>query len=456
MKIKIENFGPIHSFEMDLDKDLHLLYGENNVGKSYAISLVFLILRKLEAIREVFDQDGIYSIEGKAIPTMESLGENLTDVTDILMRAIKNTMNESFIPGLVGAMISTRGDSSVWTNRLNSENAHIILTFDSFSIQIRPDEQRLLIVESVAMKMEYVLGASILGSLNEKQIALWWVAGELGDPPFLFSSHPHLLPSTELSLGASREAFYLPAARSGIYSGLSGLSFIFAKLSQIRHLLAGERIELPYLPEPSSDFFLRVSAINGKEKTELADLVSSMERELIQGEVHFDTLTKRLKYFQPSIGITFDLEQTSSMVAELVIVIAFLKFILDPRTVKNEHKREQLNYRRFATLFIEEPEAHLHPAVQVKLTEYLVKLSKLGVKVIITTHSNYMFNKASNLILKGELEEAKFANYHMIMTEKGSILNPKDTLHDWGIEDENFVAVAQELYQERLKAIEQD
>ncbi|MBK6681662.1 MAG: AAA family ATPase [Ignavibacteriales bacterium] len=33
MKITIENFGPIHKFEIDLSKNISLIYGKNNIGK---------------------------------------------------------------------------------------------------------------------------------------------------------------------------------------------------------------------------------------------------------------------------------------------------------------------------------------------------------------------------------------------------------------------------------------
>lgn len=182
-----------------------------------------------------------------------------------------------------------------------------------------------------------------------------------------------------------------------------------------------------------------------------------MEKELIKGEVRFNSLTKRIQFYQLDIDMLFDLEQTSSMVAELSILIAFLKFVIHhPHPQQPEAGTIDFSelYKTTPILFIEEPEAHLHPEIQVKLTEYLVELSKLGVKVVITTHSNYLFSKASNLILKGELKEEQLANYHMIMTDKGSIINPKDTLHDWGLEDENFVEVIEGLLDERLQAAE--
>jgi len=47
MKIHIENFGPISSFSFDLEKDLHVIYGKNNIGKSYAIEVAYLLLKNI-------------------------------------------------------------------------------------------------------------------------------------------------------------------------------------------------------------------------------------------------------------------------------------------------------------------------------------------------------------------------------------------------------------------------
>ncbi|MBK8568409.1 MAG: AAA family ATPase [Saprospiraceae bacterium] len=111
------------------------------------------------------------------------------------------------------------------------------------------------------------------------------------------------------------------------------------------------------------------------------------------------------------------------------------------------------NYRktRKNILIIEEPEAHLHPKVQVHLMEIFAELTKHNVKVILTSHSNYMFNKLSNMLLKKEIAPEKVGVYHMIMTEKGSVVAPDMQATTQGIEDHNFADVAKELYQERLE-----
>jgi len=38
MNIQLNNFGPIKEFNFDLSKDLTIIFGKNNIGKSYAIS----------------------------------------------------------------------------------------------------------------------------------------------------------------------------------------------------------------------------------------------------------------------------------------------------------------------------------------------------------------------------------------------------------------------------------
>ena len=43
MKVRIDNWGPIEHCEYDLDKDMIVVYGDNNIGKSYAMQLIYLV-----------------------------------------------------------------------------------------------------------------------------------------------------------------------------------------------------------------------------------------------------------------------------------------------------------------------------------------------------------------------------------------------------------------------------
>ena len=77
------------------------------------------------------------------------------------------------------------------------------------------------------------------------------------------------------------------------------------------------------------------------------------------------------------------------MVSELAPVVLFLRGVV----------------RVGDTLVIEEPEAHLHPAAQTVMAVTLASLVRAGVRVIVTTHSDWMLKEIANLMREGELEE---------------------------------------------------
>ncbi len=57
------------------------------------------------------------------------------------------------------------------------------------------------------------------------------------------------------------------------------------------------------------------------------------------------------------------------------------------------------------TLIVEEPEAHLHPSAQTEMACTLARLVNAGVRVVATTHSDWLLKAFGNLIREGELNE---------------------------------------------------
>lgn len=153
-----------------------------------------------------------------------------------------------------------------------------------------------------------------------------------------------------------------------------------------------------------------------------------------------------------------DLSFTSSMISEITPIVAYLKYILRHEAYRMEHT--STGYRPVpywhlppSLIFIEEPEAHLHPEVQVKLMDFFARLTKFNVKIVMTSHSNYMFNKLSNILLTNDLEPGKVGSYLMRVTPEGSVMDlAAMQAEEEGIADENFVDIAEQLYNERLQA----
>ena len=94
-------------------------------------------------------------------------------------------------------------------------------------------------------------------------------------------------------------------------------------------------------------------------------------------------------YFRQGIEGEVRISQTSSMVSELAPLVLFLRGLVLPED----------------TLIIEEPEAHLHPGAQADMAVILARLVRAGVKVVITTHSDWLLQEISNLTLEGLLAE---------------------------------------------------
>ena len=56
-------------------------------------------------------------------------------------------------------------------------------------------------------------------------------------------------------------------------------------------------------------------------------------------------------------------------------------------------------------LIIEEPESHLHPAMQATFARELARLVRFGVRIMLTTHSEWMLEALANLVRLSDLPE---------------------------------------------------
>ena len=81
---------------------------------------------------------------------------------------------------------------------------------------------------------------------------------------------------------------------------------------------------------------------------------------------------------------------TSSMVSELAPVVLYLRHVVGPGEV----------------LIIEEPEAHLHPAMQVEFIRHLAAAVRAGVRIMLTTHSEWVLEELGNLVHLSSLTES--------------------------------------------------
>ena len=81
------------------------------------------------------------------------------------------------------------------------------------------------------------------------------------------------------------------------------------------------------------------------------------------------------------------------MVSELAPVLLYVRHVV----------------RSDDVLIIEEPEAHLHPAMQAAFARELARLVHSGIRVVMTTHSEWFLEQIGNLVRASALPPSKRA-----------------------------------------------
>ncbi len=453
MIIELQNFGPIKSFKFDNSKDMHAIFGKNNIGKSYAISAVYLILKGLKSYKTdnffqfetIFDDNESYQILENKIQDVKSK----TNITEEVEKLLKFSVNQQ-LTDIIQKSFENSFDLNSLQNIHSRDSFKIILSFNEICIEINfLASNKKFITKTVSFnKPNFWEVDTVLGMVTLfKDSVLQGNAIRIQNHGTVYNKIIRAIMFYyvhELQSGIKENIYFLPASRSGLYTTLNSFGAIFAELAKSRTFFTS-KIEIPSFSEPTSDYFLNLNNIDDTIISEsYSQDFGKIEKDILKGTIGFDKISRRYHYIpDANPDMVFDLSATSSMISEIAPIIAHLKYIIPLESDKP------------SILFIEEPEAHLHPEIQILLLEYFVKLSKGNVKIVMTSHSNYIFNKLSNLLIANKIDKDKLSVSLMKMTPEGSVIEDGAMqMDEYGIEDDNFVDVAEQLYEERMSLLE--
>ena len=190
-------------------------------------------------------------------------------------------------------------------------------------------------------------------------------------------------------------AFYLPADRTGV---MHSHQVVVGSLIQNAATTTLRRpVNTPMLSGVLADYLqqlIQLEPQSYQESISNDDLGMQIEKTIISGSVQIESpegfnyphFTYRPFGWKKSLPLM----NASSMVSEIAPVVLYLRHLVSPGSV----------------LIIEEPESHLHPAMQVEFTRQIAALVKAGVRVIVTTHSEWVLEELANIVRRSELPKA--------------------------------------------------
>lgn len=432
VRLHVTNFGPINGAEIEL-RPLTVFVGPSNTGKSYMAMLIYALHRAIADLVDPFSRSYDPALWRLAPPIWHDAGKVPDDVIEDLERWIKEATEGSQVgrgatleTGPLPVSVASMVDDIVWgtdetSTRIKNEitrcfgvdNLSTLIRRQSgmhSSVDIRTSSARgnELLRLSLEMKRDRL---SVRGSTStttpiriNKRSSMYLreyivdntrrakrTSGRSKRRPLMPKSTPipwfifeSIFP--QLLGGLSRKSYYLPADRTGIIHAHRVVVSALIEAAATAGLRPTH--SLPMLSGVLSDFLqalIRIGSKVSNEDTSKSEASSMIEENMLDGTIHIDqtpTGYPSFTYRPTGWRKSLPLMHTSSMVSELAPIILYLQQIV----------------HRGDLLIIEEPESHLHPAMQAKFAKILAAIVRKGVRIIVTTHSDWFLEQIGNLV----------------------------------------------------------
>ena len=425
LELEVADFGPIVEAKVDL-RPLTVFVGPSNTGKSWLAILIYALHRCFSGGAEggvnpfahayYMARQGSRGLDEGTIKELVKLAEQLSQTSGSSVEQAVALSGP--VAGIVRGVLNSQGD------RLGKEIRRAYGIEDAGALIRKERRTRAKVVlrrrsSSIAEPLEHYLsierrGTSFVAALPEGlRLKIQKDAGLrrfLREYPLALSSDSSrrrwiwrrfLGRLTELALPQvlgplHQPAFYLPADRTGVmHAHRAVVSSLIesaptaslrpttqtSRLSGVVADFLQQLIELDAPPQWSNRRKRR-KGLGGLIEREVLEGVVGVERSSVVGYPYFTYLPDGWKEEE-----ALPLTNASSMVSELAPVVLYLRHIVGSESL----------------LIVEEPESHLHPAKQVEFTRQLVAVVRAGVRVIVTTHSEWVLEELGNTVRRSGL-----------------------------------------------------
>lgn len=391
MKISIRNLGPVKNAEIDIN-DLTIIAGGNNTGKTYITYAIYGLLREwrystsgdideVKSFAEELIEKGIVAIPADRLN--DKRAEIINRISESFSADIYNIFGtgKARFPDTKIAISIEEQDKATFTNEVSrrfslgksifieakhGKEGEMILTL------IADDKKNLPSSHSLTLYIDNILRRFLLESFFPY--------------PFILSAERQAISLFYKSLDIKRN-IYIEQCRE---------MFGDVEREDFDDLDSMEKHSSRYaLPIKDSIFFTRdIDNVKSEESSLfLRKKISNKIEEMMGG--YFEQIDKEVHFISKAgkgeKKFDIPLYLASSSARGLSDIYFFLK-----------HRAKDGDI-----IMIDEPESHLHPANQILMARLLAVCVNSGLKIFISTHSDYIIKEFNNLIMLSNDFEGK-------------------------------------------------
>lgn len=377
-KITFENLGAIEFGEIEISQ-LTVICGENNTGKTYVTYLVYCLLKtwkhfvdiNLNGILRELHKNGVAKIdlqENVAISWQEICAQALSKFEGQFPEMLASNSNLfSKFKLSVDIPLGVQWKIKGYKDELRSSTGNLLITINKL--------ENSSIVEFAAPESDSLVSHAFGDFIEDKLLEL-----------MLHESIPNVFIGSTERTGATIFRKQLNLATSNLVDLLSQVHKQGADSltpHQLFETVYGKR-DYALAVKHNVDFINQLPNTSAEQGELLKSAPNLLERfEKIVGGTYV-TNNEGVTHFKPKgSNLKLGLGEASSSVRSLLIVWYWLKFFA----------------KKGDMLMLDEPELNLHPANQRRLARFIAALINEGVKVFLTTHSDYIVKEFNTLIM---------------------------------------------------------
>lgn len=392
----IEKLGPIKSCNISLGQQTILL-GKNNSGKTYASYLLYGMYKRIDSQKSNFLNDFLDK-HTNVSSNVFILNINKNELGKYMLKKITEDINKNLIKDLPKIFNLSKEEFDKTVVKVTYSDFKDFVN-ESLDNPKKSNESQKFSFKTISSKTS--ININLKNDVWEFTLVDYknFFEEDMDHNQILKMFLRTVVIFLERRVFAMPNILYIPAERNGINVFRKELA---VKRSTKSFDIEGDHIPTAKYPFPIAEYMKYLTLIDMEiteyysETSQRHSIWNEFSTSILKGKYEYDY--EQNEYYYREIysnkngnvrykSKKIPLQIASSSTKSLFGLEYYLKFLFSKGDI----------------LFIDEPEMNLDPENQVKIAEILVSLSNLGVKVIISSHSDYLIRATTNKILKSKV-----------------------------------------------------